>query len=107
MSKFLDFLIEEENENLCKKMMSKFDITESRCLSIIEYLRMMDKLTEKNLEKSIHVLNIDKRPTKENVIQKNIKFLTKKFDEERKRSFEIHKKYRNIFENFDKRTECL
>ena len=51
MSKFSDFLIEEENNDLCEKMRKKFNISERRCLSIIEYLRMMDKLNESNLEK--------------------------------------------------------
>jgi len=100
MSKFSDFLVEEENNDLCEKMMKKYNISERRCLSIIEYLRMMDKLTEMNLERAINVINIDKRPVKENKKEKNIRFLTKKFDEDRKKSFETHKKYRNIFENF-------
>ena len=97
MSKFSDFLIEEENNDLCEKMRKKFNISERRCLSIIEYLRMMDKLNESNLEKAIHVINIDKRPVKQDKQEKNIRFLQKKFNEEREKSYNIHKKYRNIF----------
>lgn len=104
MSKFSDFLIEEENNDLCEKMRKKFNISERRCLSIIEYLRMMDKLSESNLEKAINVINIDKRTVKENTKEKNIRFLQKKFNEEREKSYDIHKKYRNIFENFLKAT---
>ena len=100
MSKFSDFLIEEENNDLCEKMRKKFNISERRCLSIIEYLRMMDKLNESKLEKAIHVINIDKRPVKQDKQEKNIRFLQKKFNEEREKSYNIHKKYRNIFENF-------
>ena len=81
-------------------MTDKFEISEKRCFSIIEYLRMMDKLTEKNLENAIHVLNVKNRNVKENKIKKNIKFLEKMSDDSRKKSFEIHRKYRNIFENF-------
>tara|TARA_B100000003_G_scaffold206213_1_gene221305 strand:+ start:2036 stop:2464 length:429 start_codon:yes stop_codon:yes gene_type:complete len=99
-NKFQDFLIDEENKELCKKMTDKFEISEKRCFSIIEYLRMMDKLTEKNLENAIHVLNVKNRNVKENKIKKNIKFLEKMSDDSRKKSFEIHRKYRNIFENF-------
>ena len=99
-SKFQDFLVDEENKDLCQKMVEKFQINERRCLSIIEYLRMMDKLTEKNLENAIHVLDIKNRNIKEDKIKKNIKFLEKTSDDKRKKSFEIHRKYRNIFENF-------
>ena len=99
-SKFQDFLVDEENKDLCQKMVEKFQINERRCLSIIEYLRMMDRLTEKNLENAIHVLDIKNRNIKEDKIKKNIKFLEKTSDDKRKKSFEIHRKYRNIFENF-------
>ena len=71
-SKFQDFLIDEENKDLCQKMMKKFQINERRCLSIIEYLRMMDKLTEKNLENAIHVLDIKNRNVKEYIVKINI-----------------------------------
>ena len=73
-SKFQDFLVDEENKDLCQKMVEKFQINERRCLSIIEYLRMMDRLTEKNLENAIHVLDIKNRNIKEDKIKKNIKF---------------------------------
>ena len=39
-NKFQDFLIDEENKDLYKKMADKFEISEKRCLSIIEYLRI-------------------------------------------------------------------
>lgn len=107
-SKFQDFLIDEENKDLCQKMMEKFQINERRCLSIIEYLRMMDKLTEKNLENAIHVLDIKNRNVKENFVKQNIKILEKTSEEKRKKSYEIHRKYRNIFETFlsDRSKKC-
>ena len=105
-SKFQDFLIDEENKDLCQKMMEKFQINERRCLSIIEYLRMMDKLTEKNLENAIHVLDIKNRNVKENFVKQNIKMLEKTSEEKRKKSYEIHRKYRNIFETFLKNKKC-